>query len=191
MSRPEPSASSAVGDLGVVIRHARADELPALARLEHEADRAFASVGLTVVSRAPAPSPQEYEPALTAGRLLVAVADGGAVAGFVRIDIVDGTAHLHQVSVAPRHGARGLGRALVAAAERWAVRHGHRRLTLTTYRDVPWNGPFYARLGYVVLQPDALGPGLRALRDRERADGLEVRPRQAMVKELDVPGGPS
>ena len=31
--------------------------------------------------------------------------------------------------------------------EAWDL--GYDRLSLTTYRDLPWNGPFYARLGFV------------------------------------------
>ncbi|MGO9907868.1 MAG: hypothetical protein ACLPY3_19445 [Solirubrobacteraceae bacterium] len=41
-------------------------------------------------------------------------------------------------------------------------------LTLTTFRDVPWNAPYYARLGFVVLEAGEQGPELRALIERER-----------------------
>ena len=26
-------------------------------------------------------------------------------------------------------------------------------LTLTTFRDVPWNAPYYERMGFVVFEP--------------------------------------
>ena len=35
------------------------------------------------------------------------------------------------------------------AAITWAAAHGYDQLTLATYRDVPWNGPFYASEGFV------------------------------------------
>ena len=62
-------------------------------------------------------------------------------------------AHLEQLSVHPEHGRRGLGRALLRAGLEWAAAHDYPELTLTTYRDVPWNGPFYASEGFVELGP--------------------------------------
>ena len=62
----------------------------------------------------------------------------------------------------------------------WAVEHGYHAMTLTTFRDVAWNGPYYAKLGFQPLAEVDLGPELRVIRDHEQADGLDVRPRQAM-----------
>ena len=36
-------------------------------------------------------------------------------------------------------------------------------MTLTTFRDVPWNAPYYERLGFTVVEPADQGPELRAL----------------------------
>ena len=57
-------------------------------------------------------------------------------------------------------------------------------LTLTTYVHVPWNGPYYERLGFRYLTTEEETPGLRAIRARERALGLEVRPRVSMRRSL-------
>ena len=62
-------------------------------------------------------------------------------------------AHLEQLSVHPDHGRRGVGRALLRAGIEWAHDHGYRELTLVTYREVPWNGPFYATEGFVEVGP--------------------------------------
>ena len=56
----------------------------------------------------------------------------------------------------PITGGRGIGRALLRAGCAWAAAHGYDELTLATYRDVPWNGPFYASEGFVEI-----GPGRR------------------------------
>lgn len=170
------------------IRPARLDELEELARIEHEADGLFGVVGVDVIVDAPAPPAADYAKAQEAGRILVAELPSGPLAGFVRTEIVDETAHLEQVSVLPDHARQGVGRALMAAAEDWAFRCGYTRMTLTTYRDVPWNGPYYQRLGWDVLADDALGPQLRAIRDHERASGLEVQARQAMAKPMSPNG---
>jgi hypothetical protein len=53
-------------------------------------------------------------------------------------------------------------------------------VTLTTFRDVPWNAPFYARLGFRILEPSAWTPGLMALLALEESRGLPRRLRVAM-----------
>lgn len=57
--------------------------------------------------------------------------------------------HLEQVAVDPSHQGRGHGAALLAAVAREVRRRGAREVTLRTYADVPWNGPWYARHGWV------------------------------------------
>ena len=92
--------------------------------------------------------------------------------------------HVEQVSVDPAHAGQRIGAAPLLSAEAWAGARGFHSLTLTTYCDVPWNGPYYSRLGWTVLEPFQHGPELRALRERECGQGLEVWPRQAMIKQL-------
>jgi hypothetical protein len=68
----------------------------------------------------------------------------------------------------------------------WSQAAGHPAVTLTTYRDVPWNGPWYRRRGFVDLADADLGPGLRAILERERAAGLEPPARIAMRRRVDT-----
>jgi len=105
------------------------------------------------------------------------------VVGFVHVLEIEGHAHLEQLSVLPEHGRKGYGRALVAAAEAEALRRGHRSITLRTYRDVPWNAPFYATCGFRASIPST--PFLRGLVDVETRLGLEQHgPRIQMTAEL-------
>jgi hypothetical protein len=55
---------------------------------------------------------------------------------------------------------------------------------LTTFTDVPWNAPYYQRLGFRRLSDDKLTPGLRAIRAREAAIGLDRWPRCCMRRDL-------
>lgn len=122
------------------IRPARPDELALLPALEAAADTVFEALGV-----GPLPGPgtvQEF-----AAALVVLVA-GEPPVGLCRIDGVGGGAHLEQLSVLPEHGRQGVGRALLRAACTWAAGRGYPELTLATYRDVPWNGPFYASEGF-------------------------------------------
>ncbi len=114
------------------------------------------------------------------GRLWVALADDVPV-GFALVELLgNGQPHLEEVGVDPRHGQRGLGAALVKAICGWAEQSGCRELTLTTFRAVPWNMPFYARLGFEEVAPEAWGPELTAIVEDETARGLDPRQRVVM-----------
>ena len=82
--------------------------------------------------------------------------------------------------MAPRHGRRGVGTALVEAVCDWGRRRGFEELTLTTFRALPWNVPFYARLGFEEVAGDDLTPELEAVIRDETARGLDPRRRVVM-----------
>ena len=127
------------------IRPVRPDELPLLPPLEAAADTLFEPLGIGPL---PGPStPQQF------GAALVVLVAGEPPVGLCRIDAVGDLAHLEQLSVHPDHTRRGLGRSLLRAAVEWAASHGYGELTLCTYRDVAWNGPFYASEGFVEEGP--------------------------------------
>jgi ribosomal protein S18 acetylase RimI-like enzyme len=130
------------------VRDARAADLKHIAAIEDSGgplfEEAFGDLtGDALLSPAPSGGERIDEP----GFLLV-VGPVGAPVGFAHVEIVDGFAHLGQVSVRPEAMRRGYGTALVRAAMREAWQLGYDRLSLTTYRDVPWNGPFYRSLGF-------------------------------------------
>jgi GNAT superfamily N-acetyltransferase len=129
------------------IRPVRPDELPLLPDLEAAADTVFEPLGI-----GPLPGPGAEEE--FAAALIVLVA-GEPPVGLCRIDAIgkNNAAHLEQLSVQPDHAGHGIGRALLRAACDWARAQGYTDLTLATYRDVPWNGPFYASEGFVELGP--------------------------------------
>lgn len=104
------------------------------------------------------------------GFLLVLELDG-AVIGFAHVLDVGPIAHLEQLSVAPEHGRQGHGGRLLKAAIAEARRRGHRRMTLRTYADVPWNAPFYRRHGFAEEQPTTDFD--RSLVEVERRLGLD------------------
>ena len=103
--------------------------------------------------------------------------------GFIVVDTLDGCAHIEEVAVAPWAERRGHGTALVDQAQAWAVHNQLSAVTLTTFRDVAWNGPWYARLGFRELGEDELTPALRELRDEEHRAGLDKELRIVMRRE--------
>ena len=111
-----------------------------LPALEAAADTMFDALGI-----GPLPGPGTVEE--FSGALVVLVA-GDPPVGLCRIDALAGGPHLEQLSVHPDHAGHGVGRALLRAGCDWAREAGYCDLTLATYRDVPWNGPFYASEGF-------------------------------------------
>ena len=104
------------------------------------------------------------------------------VAGFLLALLAEDALHIQEVSVHPTHGGLGLGRALLLHAEEVAGAQGLHSLTLTTFADLPFNAPFYQRLGYLVEEtPDAR---LKTLLQAEAGAGLHNR--VAMRKTLPV-----
>jgi GNAT superfamily N-acetyltransferase len=168
----------------VVIRGARESELPLISALEKSGEKHFRAAGMDRVADAPAPDPGAYRPALRAGRLLVAVDGQDVPVGFIRLELLDGEPHVEQVSVRPDQAGHGIGASLLAAAEQLARARGYHRITMTTFRDVPWNGPYYARLGWIAVLDADLPPELAAARQDERDLGFDEWPRQAMAKSL-------
>ena len=114
------------------------------------------------------------------GHLWVALADDVPV-GFAHIEVIEpAVAHLKEIDVHPQHGRRGLGTKLVRAICDWASAAGYHSVTLTTFRDVPWNMPLYARLGFEVIPSEALSPALRSVVQDETRRGLDPKRRVAM-----------
>lgn len=114
--------------------------------------------------------------------LWVALA-GNAPVGFAHVEVIDArTAHLEEIDVLPAHGRRGLGTRLVEAVCHWAASAGYDSVTLTTFRGVPWNMPFYERLGFRIVPGGELSAALRAIVEDETRRGLDPSRRVAMER---------
>jgi len=163
----------------VALRAATPADVPVAQAIEVAAGERFRTVDLHAIADDDPPSAEELLHHVGEGTAWVATVDG-AVVGYAIASVVDHEGHLDQVSLLPEHSGAGIGRALVERVCRWAAEAGFEAVTLTTFRDVPWNGPLYAHLGFVEVPPDEQGPELAAVRAHERALGLDVAPRLAM-----------
>ena len=161
-----------------MIREASLTDLPVLRDIERAAGTPFRDIGMASIADDEPPTIDELTTYQRAGRAWV---HGDPPVAYVLAAEVDGYAHIEQVSVHPRHSRRGVGRALLDHVGAWAATRRLAGLTLTTFADVPWNAPYYARLGFVVVTD--LTPGLRAIRAHETARGLDAWPRVAMRRD--------
>jgi ribosomal protein S18 acetylase RimI-like enzyme len=188
-ARPEPPATTAPApSQQVVIEPATAQDLPQLIEVEVAADTLFEVAGygstpgpasieelasarlLLVARRQPSPQPQDHSAGQPADPPI----------GYVRVELVDDQPHLEGLSVRPKEMRHGIGTALVHAACQWATQQGFSQITLCTFADVPWNGPFYTRLGFTEIP--APSPALRALRQREVQLGLDGMGRRCVMR---------
>ncbi|MEU5808995.1 MULTISPECIES: GNAT family N-acetyltransferase [unclassified Streptomyces] len=164
------------------IRAVHPSELPVLQDIERAAGQCFRSVGMPEIADDEPLPLDELARYQRAGLAWVAVtdADADAPVAYLIADRVDGNLHVEQVSVHPDSARRGIGRALLDRLSEHAVREGAPALTLTTFTEVPWNAPYYARCGFRPVDDGALTPGLRRIREREAAHGLDRWPRSCM-----------
>jgi GNAT superfamily N-acetyltransferase len=161
---------------------ARADEVAGLPEIERRAATLFPPELLSPEDAEDVTAVSVYADAQRAGRVFVARDETGRVVGFAHLEWIGGVAHLEEIDVEPDFGRRGIGRRLVEAACEWAQSHGSARITLSTFRDVPWNAPFYASLGFRAIPDSDLSEALCALREREAGDGLDPTQRVMMER---------
>ena len=167
-----------------LIRAARTEDLEALRDIERAAGQRFRDFGLEAVAEDEPASIEELQGYAAEGRAWVAVGDAGEPVGYILVDEIEGGAHIEQVSVAPDHQGRGVGRALIEHVNHWAAESGMVAVTLTTFGHIPWNRPLYEHLGFRVVPEEEIGPGLRAVREAEAALGLD--PDLRVVMRLDL-----
>ncbi len=159
-----------------MIRVARDDELDRLREIERSAGLGFADLGMAAIAEDEPSSIERLREYQRDGRAWVY---GDPAVAYLIADRVDGSLHIEQVSVHAGHAGQGIGRRLIEHVAAWAKTP----LTLTTFAEVPWNAPYYERLGFRRLGEDELTPGLRTIRAAEAAHGLDRWPRVAMRRE--------
>jgi GNAT superfamily N-acetyltransferase len=178
--------------VGYTIRAASPQDIAHLPGIERAAAERFAGLpGLMPAVLADSTSIADFSYAQREGLLwTAAAAHDGSPVGFAMVELLDGNAHLDELDVHPDHGRRGVGAALVRTVCDWARDRGFPAVTLTTYRHVPWNAPFYSRLGFRILRSDELTAGLAALVRSEAAAGLRAEDRAVMRFETGHGPGP-
>lgn len=167
------------------IRRATPADLPRLAEIERDAALIFADSPYPWVVEDSAHDPISAEINFDRDPVWVTVdsSDQPVAMAIVHIHSAE-EIHLHELDVDPRYARQGLGRQLIETIATWAKEQGATALTLTTFDDVPWNAPYYTRLGFRTLPVNALSPQLLAVRQHEAANGLPIDHRLCMQLDL-------
>lgn len=119
--------------------------------------------------------PDAYRPHLVAGTLWVMAADDGAPVAFLAALAQGDRLHIDEFDVHRDCQGKGVGRRLLAFVIDWARTNGFACLSLTTFRAIPWNGPFYASAGFRDWPPDEAPATIRQALMKEAAFGLKDR----------------
>lgn len=166
------------------LRSAVLADIPALQEIERDADTRFGEAGEVI-------SEEHARRAIARGQITVAEVSGeGEVAGWVYLGVLAGAPGeppepcIGQISVRVSYGRQGIGTALLRAAIEAARESGARSVVLNTYRDHPWNAPWYARHGFVEVPEASWSRAMREVTAAQVAAGLDWSRRLHMRKVL-------
>ncbi len=170
-----------------MIRRPRPNEIKLLPQIENDADRRFARVGLLHMLNMPPATIASLDQGRGRGLLWVAVSPFGQPLGFALMKLRGGTAWLDQLSVLDRWQRLGHGAALIDRSAETARALGFDALYLSTYRDVPWNAPFYERRGFREVPRATFARPLRVVLTTECSHGHPVWRRTIMRRSVSLP----
>jgi len=174
----------------MIVRLAAPEDLPRLPEIEVSAATLFRDQGVEVFAGETDETPIDFTPAevwapiMAEGLLWVMAEPDGPAGAFLAARIEEGRLHILEFDVHRAHQGQGLGRRLLAFAIEEARRRGLADLSLTTFRDAPWNAPFYTSAGFAIVEDEDARGALQAYLDREAVRGLDPARRCAMVLRL-------
>ncbi|WP_152083336.1 GNAT family N-acetyltransferase [Enterobacter oligotrophicus] len=153
-------------------------DIAALPAIERAAGQRFSEwPALAWLADSPVISVGEHRRYAEKGMSWLALAEEKPV-GFILAEVHPSSLFIVELSVHLDWQGKGAGRQLISCVADTARTLGLTSLTLTTFRDVPWNAPFYARLGFEMIA--VLTPELHQKREEETAHGLAYESRCAM-----------
>lgn len=168
---------------GFAITGADPDEIPALIAIDAAATGLFAGTGLLPDTMMQDTLPPEaLITSLRQGHLHCARDHRGRLAGFVMTSVRGAWLYIDQISVAPEDGRRGIGGALIGRVLAEARDRRLKKVTLSTFRDLPWNGPFYRRHGFRELPRRRMEKWMIEIESAQDDRGLDLRSRCFMAR---------
>ena len=163
------------------IRLARENELDRLNTIEEAASKLFANTKFALEVDQETLSIDFLREQQAKDLIWVAVDDRNNPVGFAVVMVMGDRIHLHELSVDPKHGRKGLGTRLIETITLFAKNSGFTGVTLSTFRDIPWNAPFYKKLGFRAMKEEEIGINLQNIRTEEVQKGLPISERILMI----------
>lgn len=168
------------------IRLASADEIHKIAPLEQAAAEMFRQIGMTEVAEDAPISDTILLKAVEETRLWVAV-EYGVLKAYLLGSFLPRSLHIDQVTVHPDAARRGLGALMIesVSADPRAKQLG--LMTLTSFANVPWNAPYYERIGFLDIAESEWPEGVAEKVAAEQEHGLGNYPRVVMQRVISEP----
>lgn len=166
------------------IRLARPNEVARLGFIEDRASELFESTDIFDDLNGEMFDPVELADLIGQRQVWVACDEDDVPVGFIIVLKIDDVIHVEELDVLPEFGNRGIGTALLEHVCTLGHDEGFKSATLSTFRDVPWNAPFYSRHGFRVVDPDDYTAWMTKLRHLERSKGLRPETRVIMRRTL-------
>ena len=153
-------------------------DIPRLQDIERSAAELFRNSPLIDITTMTTVYTTDHIHAIDAGLSLVVEVDG-RVAGFVMGEMHGPDAYLHELDVDLGYQQRGIGAALVRGFTDAAHRQGAQAVYLSTFRDPPWNAPFYRRMGFADVARGDYLPWMAEI-EAQQAEFLDIATRVMM-----------
>jgi GNAT superfamily N-acetyltransferase len=169
---------------GYHIRLARPDEVGRLREIEDEAGERFNGLDIFDPELSSSFPLDELYRLAKLGQVWVMCGRNDFPVGMIIASVRCGNGYIEELDVLPEHGRRGLGRRLIEHVCEWARERGCSAVDLSTFRDVPWNGPFYRKNGFRDLTEAEWTKDMPHLREIETKLGLTPEARVFMRRDL-------
>ncbi|MBW9054828.1 GNAT family N-acetyltransferase [Rhizobium mesosinicum] len=170
----------------MLIRQASEDDFDALRAIELASFETLRATG--AVSGKPEASGDEELQHYLDHALLYAACDRNDIpVGYAGAYVAENALHIGEMDVHPDFQRKGLGRRLMEILLAEGRSRKLAEATLTTDRFAPFNAPFYASLGFRILEKVECSPRLRAILDSEAEKGLDPLRRIGMVLPFRYP----
>ena len=173
------------GTINYKIRLVRSVEVGFFREIEDAAAVLFSGLDIVDEAKWVSFSLDEVYWLATLGQVWAACLDDDQPIGMIIASVRDGEVYVEELHVVPEHGRRGLGGRLLERVCEWAEEQGYPGVTLSTFRDVPWNGPFYRKHAFRDLKAKEWTQGMQAIRERETVHGLRPEERVFMRRDLN------
>ena len=166
--------------MNYLIRNASPEDIKFLPDIEKEAARLFIKYGLEAGVFNDVSSISDLQ-AAQKNELLWIAEFKKKIIGFAFAEKISSGLVLLEIDVLPVFNQQGIGTALVRKVLANAQKKGFNRVFLTTFKEIPWNYPFYKKLGFKVVNSDKYEEDIIRIVDRENSAGLDKEKRVVMV----------
>ncbi|WP_217575971.1 GNAT family N-acetyltransferase [Mesorhizobium sp. GbtcB19] len=171
------------------IRPARSEDAEALPTIEQSAGLAFRAIAdLAWLADGDNVAVGRHRALIAGGACWIAADEKDQPVGFLSAGIEGGAMHIWELDVHLDRQGQGIGRALLERAVADARRRGLAGVTLTTFRTVPWNAPFYRKFGFRILEGAEIDERLASVLGDEAEHGMPSDQRCAMRLDLSRAG---